>query len=45
MIAFKLPQIIEDLIATFLYAGQVALDLRDKGLKKKMKSDNIERII
>ena len=36
----NIKKIVEDLIATFLYAGQVALDLRDKGLKKKMKSDN-----
>ena len=35
----KIKKIVEDLIGTFLYAGQVALDLRDKGLKKKMKSD------
>ena len=36
----NIKKIVEELIATFLYAGQVALDLRDKGLKKKMKSDN-----
>ena len=36
----NIKKIVENLIATFLHAGQVALDLRDKGLKKKMKSDN-----
>ena len=36
----NIKKIVEDLIATFLYSGQVALDLRNKGLKKKIKSDN-----
>ena len=36
----NIKNIVENLIATFLHAGQVALDLRDKGLKKKIKSDN-----
>ena len=33
----NIKKIVENLIATFLYAGQVALDLRGKGLKKKNK--------
>ena len=36
----NIKRIVESLIATFLHAGQVALDLRYKGLKKKIKSDN-----
>ena len=32
--------IVEGLIDTFLYAGQLAINLRDKGLIKKIKSDN-----
>ena len=36
----NIKKIVEDLVVTFLYAGQVALDLRDKGLRKKMKFDN-----
>ena len=32
--------IVEDLIQTFLYAGEVSLKLRDQGLLKEMKSDN-----
>ena len=36
----NIKKIVENLIATFLHAGQVALDLRGKGLKKKIKSDN-----
>ncbi len=36
----NIKKIVEDLISTFLHAGQVALNLRDKGLKKKIKSDN-----
>jgi len=36
----NIKKIVEDLITTFLHAGQVALNLRDKGLKKKIKSDN-----
>ena len=36
----NIKKIVESLIATFLHAGQVALDLRYKGLKKKIKSDN-----
>ena len=33
-------EIIENLIDTFLFAGKVCLKLRDKGLIKKIKSDN-----
>ena len=31
---------VEDLIETFLNAGKVALELREKGLTKEIKSDN-----
>ncbi len=40
MIDINLKKIVEDLIDTFLYAGEVALNLRKKGLIKKIKSDN-----
>ena len=33
-------QIIESLIDTFFYAGEICLELRNKGLIKKIKSDN-----
>ena len=33
-------KIVTDLIDTFLDAGKISLDLRSKGLKKKIKSDN-----
>ncbi len=33
-------EIVESLIDTFLYAGKICLELRDKGLIKKIKSDN-----
>ena len=36
----KIKEIVENLIDTFLYAGQISLDLRKKGLTKKIKSDN-----
>ena len=36
----NIKRIVENLISTFLHAGQVALNLREKGLKKKIKSDN-----
>ena len=36
----KIKEIIETLIDTFLQAGQISLDLRKKGLKKELKSDN-----
>ena len=32
--------VIEKLIDTFLYAGKISLDLREKGLKKEIKEDN-----
>ena len=31
---------VESLIDTFLYAGKISLELRKKGLIKKIKSDN-----
>ena len=40
MINYSIKDIIENLIETFLYAGEVALELRKKGLKKEIKSDN-----
>ena len=36
----NLKQIVEELVNTFLYAGEICLDLRNKGLIKKTKSDN-----
>ena len=36
----NIKKIVKELIDTFLYAGQISLDLRNKGLIKKMKSDN-----
>ena len=36
----NIQKIVENLIDTFLYAGKVSLDLRNKGLTKKIKSDN-----
>jgi 3'(2'), 5'-bisphosphate nucleotidase len=36
----KIKKIIEDLIETFLFAGKICLELREKGLTKKIKSDN-----
>ena len=33
-------KIVEELIDTFLKAGELSLDLREKGLKKEIKSDN-----
>ena len=35
----NLKNIIEDQIETFLYAGHVAIKLRNEGLKKETKSD------
>ena len=32
--------IVENLIETFLSAGELSIDLREKGLKKEIKSDN-----
>ena len=36
----NIKKIVEDLIETFLKAGDLSLSLRDKGLKKEIKSDN-----
>ena len=36
----NVKKIVENLIDTFLHAGKVSLDLRNKGLTKKIKSDN-----
>ena len=36
----NLKKIVENLIENFLDAGDLALELRDIGLKKKIKSDN-----
>ena len=35
----NLKDLVEKQIDNFLYAGQVALDLRNKGLNKEIKSD------
>ena len=35
-----IKKIVKDLIQTFLDAGKISLDLRKKGLKKEIKSDN-----
>jgi 3'(2'), 5'-bisphosphate nucleotidase len=40
MIKLNLKKIIENLIDTFLKAGKVSLELREKGLTKEIKSDN-----
>ena len=37
---YNLKEIVENLIETFLYAGEISLSLRDEGLKKQIKSDN-----
>jgi 3'(2'), 5'-bisphosphate nucleotidase len=36
----EIKKIIENLIDTFLLAGELSIDLRKKGLKKEIKSDN-----
>ena len=36
----NIKEIVENLIDTFLYAGEVSLKLRKKGLTKEIKSDN-----
>ena len=36
----NIKEIIENLIDTFLYAGKISIELRKKGLKKKIKSDD-----
>ena len=40
MSEINIKKITENLIDTFLNAGQIALELRKKGLIKKIKSDN-----
>ena len=40
MSEINIKKIVEDLIKTFLRAGEVSLELREKGLIKKIKSDN-----
>ena len=37
---FDTKKIVEDLIDTFLHAGKISLELREKGLSKEIKSDN-----
>ena len=36
----NIKEIVESLIETFINAGQLSLELREKGLTKKIKSDN-----
>ncbi len=36
----NIERIVKELIDTFLHAGQISMDLRNKGLVKKIKSDN-----
>ena len=36
----KIKETVENLIKTFLEAGRISLELRKKGLSKKIKSDN-----
>jgi 3'(2'), 5'-bisphosphate nucleotidase len=40
MTKIDLKKVVESLIDTFLYAGKISLELRSKGLIKKIKSDN-----
>ena len=40
MIKIDIKEIVENLIDTFLYAGKVSLELREKGLIEKIKNDN-----
>ncbi len=40
MSKINVKEIVESLIDTFIYAGKVSIDLRNKGLIKKIKSDN-----
>ena len=37
---FEIKETIEKLIDTFLYAGKVSIELREKGLIKEIKEDN-----
>ena len=39
MIQSDIKKIVEDLIETFLDAGKISLDLREKGLTKEIKSE------
>ena len=36
----KIKSVVEDLINTFLMAGEVSINLRNEGLSKEIKSDN-----
>ena len=36
----EIEKIVNNLIDTFIFSGNVSLDLRNKGLEKKIKSDN-----
>ena len=36
---FDLKKIVENLLETFVYAGNVAIELREKGLTKEIKDD------
>ena len=40
MINIDLKKIVENLIDTFLYAGNLSINLRAQGLTKHIKSDN-----
>ena len=40
MTDLNIEKIVKELVDTFYYAGKVSLDLREKGLIKKIKSDN-----
>ena len=40
MTKLNIKKIVEELIDTFHHAGKISLDLRNKGLTKKIKSDN-----
>ena len=40
MSEIEIQKIVENLIDTFLYAGKISIKLREKGLVKKIKSDN-----
>ena len=36
----KIRSVVEDLIDTFIMAGELSIKLREKGLNKEIKSDN-----
>ena len=40
MTKINIKEVVENLVSTFLSAGRVSLDLRQKGLTKEIKSDN-----